>query len=108
IKRAGALRDPGSIAPFGLILWLCLERSFRYLPLMTRCRSRLVDLLVAPSGVARANLYRGSGVLEAEVVGLGAVLEDAYLVLGVAGVGHSLYAYALVGVVARAGDGERL
>src|SRR3712207_5403970 len=68
---------------------------------MSRCRSRLVDLLVAPSGVARANLYRGAGVFEAEVVCLRAVLDNAYLVLGVAGVGHSLNTRTLVGVVAR-------
>ena len=70
--------------------------------------SGLVDLLVARSEVARANLDGRAGVLEREVVCLGAVLEDAYLVLGVARVGHSLNTRALVGVVARVRDVERL
>ena len=75
---------------------------------MSRRRNGLVDLLVARRRVARANHDRGAGVLEAEVVGLGAVLEDAYLVLGVARVRHTLQPCALVGVVARVRDVERL
>jgi hypothetical protein len=70
--------------------------------------SGLVDLLVALGGVGRVHLDGGTGVLEGEVACLGAVLEDAYLVLGVARVGDSLNTRALVGVVARVGDGERL
>src|SRR5918997_244313 len=68
----------------------------------------LVDLLVACRRVARAHLDGGTGVLEREVVGLEAVLDDAYLVLGVARVGGTLDAGALVRVVTRVGDGERL
>jgi hypothetical protein len=42
------------------------------------------------------------------VVGRGAVLEDAYLVLGGARVGHSVDVGALVGVIAPVVDVERL
>jgi hypothetical protein len=78
------------------------------LPAVVSGRSGLVDLLVADGRVARANLDRRAGVLEGEVVGLGAVLDDTYLILGVTRVGHSLNTRALVGVVARVGDVERL
>jgi Mn2+/Fe2+ NRAMP family transporter len=68
----------------------------------------LVDLLVARRRDLRAHGDRGAGLIELEVIGFGAVLDNANLVLGVAGVGHSLQAHALIGVVASSGDGERL
>ena len=71
-------------------------------------RRRLVDLLATRGGVGGAHVDAGSYILEAEVVGLGAVTEDADLVLGVAGVGGTLNTHTLVGVIAATGDGERL
>ena len=70
--------------------------------------SGLVDLLVARRRVLGAHLYGSAVVLELEVVGLGAILKDPDLVLGVTGVRDALHARALVRVVARAGDVERL
>jgi hypothetical protein len=64
----------------------------------------LVYCLVAPRRRAGADVDRRARVLEAEVVGLGAVLQNADLVLGVTGVGHTLDVGALVGVVATVGD----
>ena len=59
----------------------------------------MVDLLVARRQVLGAHLDGGSGILELEVVGLGAVLEDARLILGIAGVCGTLDTRVLVGVV---------
>ena len=67
---------------------------------MVVCAGGLVDLLLARSGVTRANLDGGAAILDGEVLCLGAVLHNAYLVLSVAGVGYTLDACALVGVVA--------
>ena len=50
----------------------------------------LVDLLVARGRVLGANLDGGAYVLELKVVGLGAVLEDTRLVLGVARIRYTL------------------
>src|SRR5215210_6971707 len=70
--------------------------------------SGLVDLLVARRGRFWAYLDRGVNLIELEVVGVPVDLGEVYDVLGITGVGYSLNACALVGVVALAGDRERL
>src|SRR5215210_2886286 len=70
--------------------------------------SGLVDLLVARRGRLRANLDRGVNLIELEVVCLPIDLGEVYDVLGVTGIGYSLNACALVGVVTRLGDVKRL
>src|SRR4028118_1848591 len=75
---------------------------------LARGGSGLVDLLVARRRVAGAHVERGADLIELEVVGLGAVLDQVELVLGVARVRDALDARTLIGVVALAGDGERL
>jgi hypothetical protein len=49
-----------------------------------------------------------SQLIQLEVVDLPSDIEDVYRILGVAGVGHSLRAHALVGVGPGAGDVEGL
>jgi hypothetical protein len=85
------------------------------------CSGRgLVDLLVACRRALGAHGNRGADRIELEVAATAAVvisvstsivvtvtlavLEDADLVLGVAGVGYALYPDALVRVVSSAGD----
>src|SRR5215212_2763424 len=102
-RRAGARkpRPPPPSLRTGCFS-ICLSIRGAPLPLTAVVSGRgLVDLLVARGGVARAHVNGRAYVLEFEVVCLGAALNDAYLVLGVSGVGHPLDACALVGVVAR-------
>src|ERR671921_836145 len=102
-RRAGAFEPrppPPSLRPG--CFSICLSIRGAPLPLTAVVSGRvLVDLLVARGGVARAHVNGRAYVLEFEIVCLGAALNDAYLVLGVSGVGHPLDACALVGVVAR-------
>jgi hypothetical protein len=118
IKRPELLLHPG---PFG-----CQPGSWArpISSLLTECARCLVDLLVAGSRVRRAHLDGGSAVLEIEVAVIPveeeaveavavevievAELGDAYLVLGVAGVGRFLDTHGLVGIVAPAGYINRL
>src|SRR5829696_1106111 len=102
-RRAGARkpRPPPPSLRTGCFS-ICLSIRGTPLPLTAVVSGRvLVDLLVTRGGVARAHVNGRAYVLEFEVVCLGAALNDAYLVLGVSGVGHPLDACALVGVVAR-------
>ena len=46
--------------------------------------------MIARGRVRRAHRDRGANILELEVIGLGAVMEDADLVLGIAGVARLL------------------
>src|SRR5215207_11387006 len=69
---------------------------------------RLVDLLVTGGRARGAHVDVRADLLELKLVGGGAVLEYVGHGLGVTGVANALDAYALVGVVALAGDGERL
>ena len=62
-----------------------------------RRRRGLVDLLVARRRRRGAHVDRGADLLELEVVGGGAVLDDVEHVLGVAGVADTLYPGALIG-----------
>src|SRR4028119_116156 len=72
-------------------------------------RSRgLVDLLIARRRVRGVHLKGRTPVVDLEVVGVRSELNQAGLVLGVAGVRGTLDADALVGVVARVGDYKRL
>src|SRR4028119_205616 len=71
-------------------------------------RSCLIDLLVARGSGRGAHHDRRTHLIEPDVVRLRTYLEDPYLVLGVAGVGHPLGAHGLVGVVARARNVEGL
>src|SRR5918999_3978839 len=66
--------------------------------------SGLVDLLVAGRCVYGAHVDRATHLIELELGVLPSEVEHVYRVLGVAGVGHTLHAHALVGVIARLGD----
>jgi hypothetical protein len=68
--------------------------------LLAGSRRGLVDLLVARRRVLGRHVDGGAHVLELEVIGLGALLDEARLVLGVACVGHPLNNHALIGGVA--------
>ncbi len=68
----------------------------------------MLDVLVARRSGRGAQLDRRTHIIELEVVCLRTYLEDPYLVLGVAGVGHPLGTHGLVGVVARARNVEGL
>ncbi len=94
IKRAGAIRPRPSCVSRPRS-WTQPSSSFAS-SLATRRGGGLVDLLVARRRVLRAHGDRGADLVELEVIGLGAVLDQARLILGVARVGHSLDAYALV------------
>src|SRR5918995_6084722 len=67
-------------------------------------RSGLVDLLIACRCVYGAHVDRATHLIELKLGVLPSKVEHVYRVLGVAGVGHSLHAHALVGVVAHLGD----
>src|ERR671910_2268717 len=71
-------------------------------------RSGLVDLLVARRCVYGAHVDRATHLIELKLGVLPSEVEHVYRVLGVAGVGYSLHAHALVGVIARLGDVEGL
>src|SRR5215204_700598 len=134
--RAGeaASRATASIAAsiinfFNLIYLLLLESSFPLeadplgrksaskksyrsaLPLrllLAGGRSGLVDLLVTGDRVRGAQRDVGANLLELELVGGGAVLENVGQTLGVAGVADTLNVCALARVIARTRDRERL
>ena len=78
------------------------------LPLAAAGGSGLVDLLVARRLVGAPERDIRAYSIELEVTSGGAVPDDAYLVLGVAGVGYEGGGEALVGVVARTRALERL
>src|SRR5215216_2740121 len=71
-------------------------------------RRGLVDLLVARRGRLRAHRDRRADLLELELVGGRAVLENVGQVLGVAGVANTLDTHTLGRVVTLTGNGERL
>ncbi len=64
--------------------------------LATERRGGLVNLLIARRRVGGANLDVGAGALEPKVLGGGTVLQDARLILGVAGIRYTLDTRALV------------
>ena len=66
--------------------------------------SGLVDPVDAVGRGRGAQLDRGPDIVKLKVVGIPSDLDDVYGVLGIASVGHSLCANALVRVVARLRD----
>src|SRR5918997_824243 len=101
-ERAGAKPRPSLASGF-----VCSPTPTTTLHLPSR-GSGLVDLLIARRGRLRAYLDRGVNLIELKVVCLPVELSEVHHVLGVTGVGHSLCANALVGVVSRAGNLEGL
>src|SRR5918999_3732642 len=97
-ERAGVYSRPSLASGF-----VCSPALTATLHLPSR-GSGLVDLLIARRGRLRAYLNRGVHLIELKVVYLPVELGEVYNVLGVAGVGYSLNACALAGVVARLGD----
>jgi hypothetical protein len=101
-RRFGRARRAGAFTPrpslrisFGISFSIKSLLAFRERHYLT-CGSGLVDLLVALRRRAATHVQRGAAVLKLEVASVRAVLDDAYLVLGVAGVGITSNPYALV------------
>src|SRR5829696_3847874 len=128
-SRATATIAASIINFFNLIYLLLLESSFPLeadplgrksapkksyrsaLPLrllLAGGRRGLVDLLVTGDRVRGAQRDVGADLLELELVGGGAVLQNVGQVLGVAGVADALNVCALARVIARTRDRERL
>ncbi len=75
---------------------------------ITGSRGGLVDPLLAPRLVVAVGGDVGAHLLKVELGSPGPVLGKGCVILGVASLGHPLYARALVGVVSRARDAKAL